>query len=343
MTSDTIFGFSSRTDLTIMSSICVILRSYVRNLYREYVRRAAAASARKDVTVIRYIMFRVLPRAFRCVPWLFGMYGRGPGGSRLQDFLTHDQLRRLLAVVRNLVLELLHCLEEHSDEGGLVARSAEEDGLRKQALPLAAALLAENEGADGLSVLLMLEVKDVVAQPHEGPRDMIPMSLDDSGDRFRTTITPRTYAQGMQLSSMFGMVMSKLHEDLKQCRSQVKDCPWFVHLSGSARRDSPGSFSVSFTKTDHAASNVLSFAYCRVLPDLYEGRVMMEVSQPRAMKKEFGCPPRHFDDSHHWYKQEWRNKSFVMECEAGPLWHYLERGVDLDALNLDTVRDVLEK
>lgn len=141
--------------------------------------------------------------------------------------------------------------------------------------------------------------------------------------------------------------MAHLAEGLKECRSRVKDCPWHVHVVGTSEDKG---FWVAFTTGEHRPymgggpdRTILAKAWCKILPEMCAERIMM-LCEVRQSKREMGRPERKlFDEGHDWYNQDGRYGSYVVECSPWLLWNLLERTVDMDALNLQAVREVLER
>jgi hypothetical protein len=140
-----------------------------------------------------------------------------------------------------------------------------------------------------------------------------------------------------------GAIMAAMAEDLGRLSRTVGDCPFRVHVKGAGSDND--SFNVFFSLSDREPysgqdQDVLAHASCTVLPQLYEGLVMMRVAV-RQTKKELGRREHKWDE-HDWTRQDWRYEQFVMECSAAPLWNLLERSVNFEKLAKKAASEVME-
>ncbi len=138
-------------------------------------------------------------------------------------------------------------------------------------------------------------------------------------------------------------ITAVIDDDFKRLAHTVDNCPFYVHVKGGGL-DSD-TFHVFFSLSKHepynGSSNVLAHAVCTVLPNLYEGTVMMKVAL-RQTKKELGRREHKWDE-HDWTRQDWRYDPFFMECAAAPLWNLMERSVDFQRLAKCVAAEVMEE
>lgn len=144
----------------------------------------------------------------------------------------------------------------------------------------------------------------------------------------------------MNFNRLKGDVMILLAEDLKRLSHTVSDCPFYVHVKGLGSDAFRVCFSISKHEPFDGSSDILAHAVCTVLPDLYNGTVMLRVSV-RETKKELGRREPKWDE-HDWTRQDWRYEKFIVECSAAPLWNLLERSVDFEKVAARAVGDVVD-
>lgn len=154
----------------------------------------------------------------------------------------------------------------------------------------------------------------------------------------------------MDICQLYASIISELHDDLKACRARVKDCPFYVHIIPDPQ-SAKGVYIVCFSTKEslfgtpvHGDKHILSMGYIRILPEIFQRKIMVEINiQMTSKNLDFGSEHHARGDySMNPYDWSWRYEKSIVQCDAGLIWNLLERCVDFKSLNEEMVTQVIE-
>lgn len=136
----------------------------------------------------------------------------------------------------------------------------------------------------------------------------------------------------MHINDLRASIMSRLQDELDRHGRTIESFPYFIHVTGQQ----DGSFYVSFSLsnirsyfTGSRDSNVVAAAHCKIIPQLFNERIMLEIRIRQTKKNN---PSPEFGEYKYYRDQSWRYEKFIIECSAIGIWHMLENNINHDVL-----------